>query len=219
MHLTVFGATGGVGREIVRQALQAGHAVTAVVRDPARLPVTGERLEIVTADLTEPGALGSAVAARDAVLSGLGASSNAQARQGVAARVTDVVLRALETAGTRPDGGRPRFVAVSAAPLASEPADQTFVSRRIAMPLVSRFLKPVYDDLRVMEEAIHRSATEWTVVRPPMLRDGPLRETYRTAHEVNLRGGRLIGRADVAHAMLAAAADPATVERNVSVTY
>ncbi|WP_369207958.1 NAD(P)-dependent oxidoreductase [Streptomyces sp. PU-14G] len=219
MHLTVFGATGGVGREIVRQALQSGHTVTAVVRDPARLPVTGERLEVHTADLTDPAPLSPAVTGRDAVLSGLGASSNEQARQGVSARVTDVVLRALEADGTRPDGGRPRFVAVSAAPLADEPADQTFVSRRIAMPLVSRFLKPVYDDLRVMEEAIHRSATEWTVVRPPMLRDTPLKGTYRTAHEVNMRGGRAIGRADVAHAMLALAADPAAVRQNVSVAY
>ncbi|MYV67428.1 NAD(P)H-binding protein, partial [Streptomyces sp. SID2131] len=40
MRLTVFGATGGVGREVVRQALAAGHEVTAVVRNPARLAVT-----------------------------------------------------------------------------------------------------------------------------------------------------------------------------------
>lgn len=38
MKLTVFGATGGIGKEIVQQALDAGHEVTAVVRDPARLP-------------------------------------------------------------------------------------------------------------------------------------------------------------------------------------
>ncbi|MGW4973647.1 NmrA family NAD(P)-binding protein, partial [Streptomyces albidoflavus] len=35
MRITVFGATGGVGGEVVRQALEAGHEVTAVVRDPA----------------------------------------------------------------------------------------------------------------------------------------------------------------------------------------
>ena len=49
MKITVFGATGGVGREVVRQALDAGHEVTAVVRDPARLPVPAhERLHVAT---------------------------------------------------------------------------------------------------------------------------------------------------------------------------
>ncbi|MYV41329.1 NAD(P)H-binding protein, partial [Streptomyces sp. SID1328] len=62
MRLTVFGATGGVGGEIVRQALDAGHEVTAVVRDPARLTVTGERLQVVRAGLSDPEALRGAVA-------------------------------------------------------------------------------------------------------------------------------------------------------------
>ncbi|MYZ07341.1 NAD(P)H-binding protein, partial [Streptomyces sp. SID2999] len=61
MRLTVFGATGGVGGEIVRQALDAGHEVTAVVRDPARLTVTGDRLHVVWADLSDPEALREAV--------------------------------------------------------------------------------------------------------------------------------------------------------------
>lgn len=39
MRLAVFGATGGTGRQLVEQALAQGHEVTAVVRDPARLPV------------------------------------------------------------------------------------------------------------------------------------------------------------------------------------
>lgn len=38
MRLTVFGATGGVGREAVGQALAVGHEVTAVVGYPARGP-------------------------------------------------------------------------------------------------------------------------------------------------------------------------------------
>ncbi|MYX49520.1 NAD(P)H-binding protein, partial [Streptomyces sp. SID8385] len=72
MRITVFGATGGVGGEVVRQALEAGHEVTAVVRDPAALKAGGERLEVARADLADASALGPLVAGRDAVLSGLG---------------------------------------------------------------------------------------------------------------------------------------------------
>jgi uncharacterized protein YbjT (DUF2867 family) len=38
MNVTVFGATGGIGREVVTQALDAGHHVTAYLRNPAKLP-------------------------------------------------------------------------------------------------------------------------------------------------------------------------------------
>ncbi|NBE50100.1 NAD(P)-dependent oxidoreductase [Streptomyces boluensis] len=213
MRLTVFGATGGIGQEVVRQALDTGHEVTAVVRDPARLTVTGDGLTVVRADLRDPEVLRDAVAGRDAVLSGLGARSTKDARTGIAARLTGPVLRALDVTGTR------RFLAVSAAPLAAEPADQTFMQRAVVLPLINTVLKAVYDDLKVMEEEIRRSATDWTLVRPPKLLDKPVTGTYRTALNENLRGGSTIARADVAHAMLALADDPAAVRQGVSVAY
>ncbi|MDI3385791.1 SDR family oxidoreductase [Streptomyces sp. B-S-A8] len=213
MKLTVFGATGGIGQEIVKQALGAGHQVTAVVRDPARLTVTGAALEVFRADLRDTEALRGAVEGRDAVLSGLGARSPKDARTGIAAALTRPVLQALDATGTR------RFLAVSAAPLAPEPADQKFLHRRVVVPLIGTLLKPVYDDLKVMEAEVRRSDTDWTLVRPPKLLDRPVTGTYRTALNVNLRGGGTIARADVAHAMLAMIDDPATVQQGVSVAY
>ena len=66
------GATGGTGRQLVRQALDAGHEVTAVVRDPRRLPGRERAgLRIVVADITDPAALRPAVAGHDAALSAL----------------------------------------------------------------------------------------------------------------------------------------------------
>jgi uncharacterized protein YbjT (DUF2867 family) len=49
MNLTVFGATGGVGREVVTQALDAGHHVIAQVRNPARLTFSARRTSPTTA--------------------------------------------------------------------------------------------------------------------------------------------------------------------------
>ncbi|MFD8072698.1 NAD(P)-dependent oxidoreductase [Streptomyces sp. NPDC059718] len=210
MDITVFGATGGIGRQIVRQALTAGHRVTAVVRDPARLPVTGSGLEVVTASLTDPEPLRAAVAGRDAVLSGLGPRRRKDA--GIATEVTRPVLRAMEAEGVR------RFVAVSAAPLGPVPEDETLLGR-ITAPVVSGLLRPVYDDLRAMEDEMRRSATDWTAVRPPKLSDKPLTGVYRTALNANLRGGFTIGRADVAHAMLAVVDDAATLKQAVGVAY
>jgi len=210
MKLTVFGATGGVGQEIVRQALGAGHQVTAVVRDPARLPVTGGGLEVFRADLTDPAAVRPAVAGRDAVLSGLGARSRKDA--GVATRLTRTVLDAMEAEGVR------RLVVVSAAPVGPAPQGAGLLDRGV-LALVSTIFKDVYADLRAMEAELARSATDWTVVRPPRLQDKPVTGRYRTVVGGFPAKGRFIGRADVAHAMLALTADAGTVKQGVGVAY
>lgn len=210
MKLTVFGATGGIGQEIVKQALSAGHTVTAVVRDPARFTVTGERLEVFRADLQAPGALRPAVAGRDAVLSGLGPRRRADA--GVATGLTRSILRAMEAEGVR------RLLVVSAGPVGPEPADSPLADRAM-LKVVGAVLKPVYVDLTAMEAELAGSATDWTSVRPPRLQDKPVTGSYRTVVGGFPRSGRFIGRADVAHAMLAMVDDPATVKQGVGVAY
>ncbi|MER5736086.1 NAD(P)H-binding protein [Streptomyces sp. NPDC002262] len=212
MKLTVFGATGGIGQEIVRQALGAGHEVTAVVRDPARFAVTGERLEVFRADLTDAGALRPAVAGRDAVLSGLGARSRADAAAGVATRLTRPVLAAMDAEGVR------RLVVVSAAPVGPAPEDEGLLDKAV-LAVISRVLKDVYTDLRAMESELAAGAADWTSVRPPKLTDKPLTGRYRTVVGGNPPRGRTLARADVAHAMLASLDDPATVGRGVGVAY
>ncbi|MFD9006378.1 NAD(P)-dependent oxidoreductase [Streptomyces sp. NPDC059582] len=209
MNLTVLGATGGIGQEVVRQALAAGHQVTAVVRDPARLTVTGAGLEVFRADLADPAALRPAVAGRDAVLSGLGARRRKDA--GVAARLTRTVLGAMEAEGVR------RLLVVSAGPVGPEPDDGLL--DRGMRGLVSVALKDVYADLRAMEAELARSTTDWTVVRPPRLQDKPLTGTYRTVIGGFPPRGRFIARADVAHAMLAMTGDPGTVKQGVGLAY
>src|SRR5437870_784751 len=73
MKLTVFGASGGIGTELVRQGLDAGHHVTAVVRETSRLAVEPHpNLKVVVADVMDPVAIAPAMAGREAVLSALG---------------------------------------------------------------------------------------------------------------------------------------------------
>ncbi|MGW2489807.1 NAD(P)-dependent oxidoreductase [Streptomyces sp. NPDC001606] len=209
MKLTVFGATGGVGRQLVRQGLDAGHEVTAVVRDPARLTVTGDRLEVVRADLTDPEQVRPAVRGRDAVLSGLGARSIKDA--GVATRLTRTVLRAMEAEDVR------RLLVVSAAPVG--PAAEDGLLDRALRGVVSAIFKDVYADLRAMEAELARSSTDWTSVRPPRLQDKPVTGRYRTVIGGFPPKGRFLARADVAHAMLSMIDDMATVKQGVGVAY
>ncbi|MFD7263973.1 NAD(P)-dependent oxidoreductase [Streptomyces sp. NPDC059874] len=214
MKITVFGATGGVGREVVRQALDAGHEVTAVVRDPARLPVPAhERLCVATVtDVTDEEALLAVVSGQDAVISALGAASNKQAKATpIAGPALDAITSAMDRAGVR------RLSAVSAAPVGRLPDGEGVFTRAVVYPLLRRLLRDLYADLADMEAAMGASGTQWTVIRPPMLQNKPLTGTYRRAIDGNVRGGRVIPRADVADALLTALTDPAVAGRAVGV--
>jgi uncharacterized protein YbjT (DUF2867 family) len=70
-----------------------------------------------------------------------------------------------------------------------------------------------------MEDVLRDSDLDWTVSRPPRLLERRLRTAYRTARDVNVRGGLFIARADVARHMLAMVDDPATVGHTVSIAY
>jgi putative NADH-flavin reductase len=74
MKLTVVGATGGVGRRVVSQALDADHDVTAYVRNRAKLQLTHPRLTVIAGELTDREAIRHAVAGADAAINALGPS-------------------------------------------------------------------------------------------------------------------------------------------------
>ncbi|MFD8113388.1 NAD(P)-dependent oxidoreductase [Streptomyces microflavus] len=211
MRITVFGATGGIGQEVVGQALAAGHEVTAVVRDPDRLPEPLDRAAMhAVARLDDPAAVRAAVAGRDAVLSGLG--SRGRKADGIAERLTGRIIDAMDAEGTR------RLLVVSAVPVGPVPAGEPLVDR-LARKAVGAVLAEVYADLARMEAALERSATDWTSVRPPKLTDGPCTGTYRKVVGGAPVSSRAISRADVAHAMLGLIDDPAAVKQGVGVAY
>jgi putative NADH-flavin reductase len=223
MKLTIFAATGGIGRQILEQAADAGHDVTAVVRNPQKLP--GElpgQVSVVTADLAAPdqATLESAVGGADAVLSGLGSRSNAEA--GIATRGTQAITTAMKATGVR------RIVVVSAAPIGTVPSPARpnpprhdpgdgFLMRHLGAPLTKAAFRKHYADLAQMEDILRGSDLDWTAVRPPRLTDKPLTGTYRTARGQNLRRGLFISRADVADYMLRALDQPETIRQTIGI--
>jgi putative NADH-flavin reductase len=219
MKLTIIAATGGVGQQLLEQALDAGHDVTAVVRNPAKL---SRQVRAVTTDLTapDPAALASALAGADAVLSGLGPHSNADA--GIAQRGTRAIVAAMQATGVR------RIVVVSAGPVSTvaspgrpnppkhDPGDGFFMRYLFSKLASARFGK-VYVDLAQMEDLLAGSGLDWTVVRPQQMTDKPLTGTYRTAYGQNIRGGWTVPRADVAHFMLRVLDQPETIHQVIGI--
>jgi putative NADH-flavin reductase len=212
MQLTVFGASGATGRRLVEQALDAGHAVTAVVRDPARLPVRHDRLAVVVADVLDSTAIQPAVANADVVVSALGPHPPRN-KSSIMSAATARILDGMRAVGSS------RLVVVSAAPVASDDHGTTLPYRLLVAPIMRALLGGLYADMAVMEETIRRSGMDWTILRPPQLTDGPRTRTYRHAKDANLRRGYRISRADLADAILASLDDPDTVKATIAAAH
>jgi uncharacterized protein YbjT (DUF2867 family) len=208
MRLTVFGATGGTGQHVVSQALEAGHHVTAVVRDPARL-TPHARLEPVAADVMDPAAIELAVKGQDAVVSTLGPRPGDDTP--VCATGARSIITAMHATDTR------RLVVVTASGHVTDSGDGPF-TRTLVKPMLRRFLRSGFADFAQTDELVRQSGLEWTIMRPPRLTDGK-RRAYRTSLDTNVRGGIMIARADLADAILAALADPTTAGHTIALGY
>jgi putative NADH-flavin reductase len=207
MRITVFGASGGTGRELVEQAVTAGHEVTAVVRAAGRVTVPSGGYREFQADVMDPRAIAPAVAGRDAVISALGMRSGS--KEPVVTPAAESIVAAMRTAGAR------RLLVITASGYVDEPAEG-FLLRSVAKPIVRQFLRRPFADMSTAEGIITGSGLDWTLIRPPRLTDGG-HKAYRTV--VDHTVGTTLSRADLAAAVLLAAADDATIGHALGVGY
>jgi putative NADH-flavin reductase len=222
MRITIFGATGGIGAELLQQSLAVGHEVTVAVRNPSRLAANRNGTRVITTDLETPDpiALESAVAGADAVLSGIG--PRPMAKVGVAEHGTRAIVAAMRATGVR------RILVVSAAPISTMPSPgrphpprhdpgEGFLMKYLATPFFKAVLRERYRDLALMEDVLRASDFDWTIFRPPRLTNGQLTGRHRSAVGRNLKGGVSISRADVALAMLAAIGQENTIRQEIGI--
>jgi putative NADH-flavin reductase len=72
MKVALYGATGKSGSRILKELVARGHQVTAIARDPAKLPQTGKDLIVKHDDLSDPTHIAATVDGVDAVISAYG---------------------------------------------------------------------------------------------------------------------------------------------------
>lgn len=209
MKLTIFGATGGTGSCLVEQALAAGHGVTAVVRDPARMAAAGHpRLRIITADIMDPDSIAAPLTGADAALTAAGPRGT-----GPTTVIQDSVRSIV--AAMQKTGGR-RLLMLSGSIVADE--GESPYLRYLLKPVARRtFLRRVCADMRAGESEVEASDLDWTIIRPPSLTSKPATGAYRTAIDRNLRSGLSVTRADLAAYMLSIINDPATISKHVAI--
>jgi putative NADH-flavin reductase len=205
MKVIVFGANGGIGRQVVARALATGHSVTAVARRPETVTVTHPHLTVKRGDVLRPAELPALLAGGDAIVSAIGVAS----REPTTLYSDGVgnLLAAMPTAGLR------RIMCISATGIDPGP----WLQRVIAKPLLWAAFHNSYTDLVRMEARLRASPLDWTIVRPPRLNDKPPTGQYAASVNEHLPGAWLLTRADLADYLVAHLSDPATYRAWVEV--
>lgn len=207
MRVIVFGATGTVGSKLVAQALEAGHQVTAFVRDPQRVAAENENLSVIRGDVLDPVAVARAVRGHDAVLCALGAGLRGRVR----AQGTRNIIAAMEAAGV------PRLVCQTTLGVGESRQHLNFYWKYL---MFGGLLRLAYADHVAQEQHILDSELEWTIVRPAAFTDGARTGTYVHGFSADTRDLSLtISRSDVADFMLQQLDDDTYLRRAPGLSY
>lgn len=186
MNIAVFGATGGTGRQVVDQALAAGHRVTALVRDPSKLDGQSPHLAIVQGDVLDPVSVAETIKDAEAVVVSLGNTANNP--DYVVSQGTQVIVDAMQAQGS------PRRIVVVSSLGVGDSINQVPFALKM---LVKTVLKKAMDDKERQEALVQQSGLDWIIVRPGGLTDGPATGQARAGTGPGITAGQ-VSRADVA---------------------
>ena len=164
MKVAVLGATGRTGRPLVAELLRRGHEVSVLVRDPGGLGDVAGEVRVVQGSSRDAAALADLVTGADAVVSALGPTDrDTTLHRDTAAALVPVMRQA----------GVERFVGVSGAGI-DVPGDRKSPSARVISFLIQRLGGAAVADKPAEYAVWAASDRDWTLVRPPRLRDAPV---------------------------------------------
>jgi putative NADH-flavin reductase len=183
MKVLILGATGSLGKLIVTQAIERGHEVTALVRDPSK--ISDARVRVLSGAL-DTGHLDLALAGQDAVIFALGTKPGATT---FFSDTTRLLLPAMQKASVR------RLVAITGLGSGDSKGHGGFLYDWIVYPLITR---KIYEDKDRQEVLLKASDRDWVAVRPAAFTNGPLTRIWRATDDLRGVTIKWISRADAA---------------------
>jgi putative NADH-flavin reductase len=210
-RIIVFGATGGSGKEVVKQAIERGYEVTAIVRNPPAFDFQHIKLKVVKADVLQLMTFENELTGSDVVISCLGTGTSLKPTRVYSAGIENIIA-AMNKAGAN------RLICISAGALETT-KEMGFLIRAVAKLLLQNIIKNPYADMRLMEKLVEKSNLDWTIIRPARLTNKPPRKNYRIAVHSHIRKPWSIARADLASFILDAIENKETLKAKVEIAY
>ena len=208
--IIVFGATGGTGKLVVEQALQTGHHVTVVVRNPIAFNLKHQNLEIIKGDVFQPPTFENTIKGKDIVVSCLGIQKREPTT--VYSKGVTNIIRAMQSHSVN------RIICLSAGAVIVPPKG-SMMSKFFIKNILQKIFKYLYADMLIMEKILKATTLDYTIVRPPWLRNSSFTGKYRIAINEHLDNPTKISRADLADFIVTYLADEHTFQSIVELSY
>lgn len=207
MKLLIFGASGSVGFEIVKQALQNGYVTTAFVRDPEKLrTLKNPRLRILQGDVTDPEDVEGAMKDQDAVLCAIGDGRIGKVR----AIGTKHIVEGMKKSDIK------KLICQTTLGLGESYGNLNFIWKHVMFGFL---LKKAFRDHKLQEQILTDCDLDYIIVRPSALTHGTLTHNYKKGFDGSYKDLDLkISRADVADFMLAQVDSDRNVQRDISIS-
>jgi putative NADH-flavin reductase len=194
-RIAVFGASGGVGRHVVTDALAAGYEVRAFVRDASKLTVTDPQLTVIAGQLDDADRVGEAVTGVDAVISALGPDLSRGATGMALVDGTRTIVTAMQNAGVD------RYIGMATPSLRDERDTRSILGTIV--PIMGRLIYPrAYRELLAMSQIVTSSNLGWTIARFVSPTDAQPQRSVKAGFLGRDKIGASIARADIAHFLL-----------------
>lgn len=205
MNITLFGATGRVGSEILKLALRDGHHVTALVRTPSKLP-THNNLSILTGDIRDKELVSQAIENADAVMSAIGTDKTTT--------LTDAIPSIIEAMKT---GNVERIITIGTAGILQSRTNPDVY--RFQSTESKRRLTFAAEEHAKVYEQLNNAELEWTIICPTYLPDGEATGQWRTERNFLPEDGVEISVGDTALCAYNELLDPQFIGTRVGLAY
>ena len=209
MKISIIGVSQGIGKQLLELALDEGHEITALMRNPDKLEITNTKLRIIKGDILDASSVDNTVADQDGVCVCVGLPPGRKPvdlfSEGIKNVLTSIGNNEVQ-----------KLIAITGIGAGDSKGHGGFLYDRIINPLL---LNEIYKDKNRQEALIKESHCNWMILRPGFLTDGPRTGKYRVIENLNGIVAKKISRSDVADFMLKQLEDPTHFGETPLLTY
>ncbi len=210
MKLLIIGGTGGTGKELIKQALEQGHSLTVLARNPGKVKIAHPNLSVIKGNVLDYYKVQEVVPWQDAVLSALG-HKRFFIKTNILSEGTKNLIQAMEKHNVK------RLICITSLGISDSRFKLGLYYSLFVIPFIVFFY---FLDKTKQEKLIRSSMLDWTIVRPGQLINGKRRGIYKHGANVgNYILTKMISRADVAHFILSQLNDKTYLHKTPGVTY